>query len=62
MVDKMNTKMDEPKMIVFATDVEESMAEAFDLIARKNHRSRAAHLKFVVEQEILRHEEHLNSL
>ena len=39
-------------LVVFTTDIEESKADIFDEIARKNFRSRAAHLKYLIEKEI----------
>lgn len=38
--------------VVFSTDIEKERADIFDSIAEKNFRSRAQHLKYLVEAEI----------
>ena len=41
------------KIVVFSTDVEKEVADKFDDIAEKNFRSRSAHLKFIIEKEVI---------
>ena len=46
----------EEKVIVFTADIPEKIAKKFDDIAKKEIRSRAAHLRWLVEQHVTKRE------